>query len=131
MEYIQSLCDQDEVNIIFGTVVDPGLENTVRITVLATEFNPYKTVEKAPVEAKNDEPIIPTRVSVNTVQSTGPVTPVTSTVEPEMSPVTSADVVAAAKDRMFERKQQEAADLFDESDLDIPAFIREHRNRQS
>ena len=131
MEYIQSLCDQDEVNIIFGTVVDPGLENTVRITVLATEFNPYKTVEKAPVEAKNDEPIIPTRVSVNTVQSTGPVTPVTSTVEPEMSPVTSADVVAAAKDRMFERKHQEAADLFDESDLDIPAFIREHRNRQS
>ena len=131
MEYIQSLCDQDEVNIIFGTVVDPGLENTVRITVLATEFNPYKTVETAPVEAKNDEPIIPTRVSVNTVQSTGPVTPVTSTVEPEMSPVTSADVVAAAKDRMFERKQQEAADLFDESDLDIPAFIREHRNRQS
>ena len=45
--------------------------------------------------------------------------------------MTSADVVAAAKERMFERKQQEAADLFDETDLDIPAFIREHRNRQN
>lgn len=131
MEYIQSLCDQDEVNIIFGTVVDPSLESTVRITVLATEFNPYKTTEKPVAEAKKEEPVIPTRVTVNTDKPIGPVTPVSSTVEPEVSAVTSADVVAAAKERMFERKQQEAADLFDESDLDIPAFIREHRNRQS
>ena len=80
---------------------------------------------------KKEEPAIPTRLSVNNEKPSGPVTPVTSTVEPEMPAVTSADVVAAAKERMFERKQQEAADLFDESDLDIPAFIREHRNRQS
>lgn len=134
MEYIQSLCDQDEVNIIFGTVLDPSLEGTVRITVLATEFNPYKTTEKpAAVKEKEkvEEPVVPTRLTVNTDKPTGPVAPVTSTVEPEMPAVTSADVVAAAKERMFERKQQEAADLFDESDLDIPAFIREHRNRQN
>lgn len=134
MEYIQSLCDQDEVNIIFGTVLDPSLEGTVRITVLATEFNPYKTTEKpAAVKEKEkvEEPVVPTRLTVNTDKPTGPVAPVTSTVEPEMPGVTSADVVAAAKERMFERKQQEAADLFDESDLDIPAFIREHRNRQN
>ncbi len=134
MEYIQSLCDQDEVNIIFGTVLDPTLEGTVRITVLATEFNPYKSPEK-PVAVKEkekiEEPVVPTRLSVNIDKPSGPVAPVTSTVEPEMPAVTSADVVAAAKERMFERKQQEAADLFDESDLDIPAFIREHRNRQS
>ncbi len=129
MEYIQSLCDQEEVNIIFGTVVDSSLEQTVRITVLATEFNPYSTTEK--VSAKSEEPAIPSRVTVATERSSGPVTPSASTVEPEIPAVTSADVVAAAKERMFERKQQEAADLFDETDLDIPAFIREHRNRQS
>jgi cell division protein FtsZ len=129
MEYIQSLCDQEEVNIIFGTVVDPSLEQTVRITVLATEFNPYSTTEKA--STKSEEPAIPSRVTVATERSSGPVTPSASTVEPEIPAVTSADVVAAAKERMFERKQQEAADLFDETDLDIPAFIREHRNRQS
>ncbi len=129
MEYIQSLCDQEEVNIIFGTVVDSSLEQTVRITVLATEFNPYSTTEK--VSSKSEEPAIPSRVTVATERSSGPVTPSASTVEPEIPAVTSADVVAAAKERMFERKQQEAADLFDETDLDIPAFIREHRNRQS
>ncbi len=129
MEYIQSLCDQEEVNIIFGTVVDSSLEQTVRITVLATEFNPYSTTEK--VSAKSEEPAIPSRVTVATERSSGPITPSASTVEPEIPAVTSADVVAAAKERMFERKQQEAADLFDETDLDIPAFIREHRNRQS
>ena len=129
MEYIQSLCDQEEVNIIFGTVVDSSLDATVRITVLATEFNPYSTTEK--VSTKSEEPAIPTRVTVATERSSGPITPSASTVEPEISAVTSADVVAAAKERMFERKQQEAADLFDETDLDIPAFIREHRNRQN
>jgi cell division protein FtsZ len=131
MEYIQSLCDQEEVNIIFGTVVDSTLDSTVRITVLATEFNPYSTTEKSVMFAKADEPAIPSRVSVTTERSSGPVTPSASTVEPEVPAVTSADVVAAAKERMFERKQQEAADLFDETDLDIPAFIREHRNRQN
>ena len=129
MEYIQSLCDQEEVNIIFGTVVDPGLEATVRITVLATEFNPYKSTEKPVIE--KEEPAMPTRVSVNTERTTGAVTPSSSTVEPEVPVATSADVVAAAKERMSERKTQEASDLFDESDLDIPAFIREHRNRQN
>ena len=131
MEYIQSLCDQDEVNIIFGTVLDSSLDGTVRITVLATEFTSFKTQEKPTIKEKIDEPVLPTRVQVNLDKPTGPVAPVTSTVEPEMPAVTSADVVAAAKERMFERKQQEAADLFDESDLDIPAFIREHRNRQN
>ncbi|MBI1334222.1 MAG: cell division protein FtsZ [Armatimonadetes bacterium] len=140
MEYIQSLCDQDEVNIIFGTVLDSTLDTTVRITVLATDFNPFSpgtAVVNAPAAAKPVEeqpaaPVVPTRLTVNTDKPTGPVTQVTSTVEPELpNAVTSADVVAAAKERMFERKQQEAADLFDETDLDIPAFIREHRNRQS
>ena len=129
MEYIQSLCDQEEVNIIFGTVVDASLESTVRITVLATEFKPYATTEK-PAKVI-EEPAMPTRVQVNPERSSGPVTPSSSTVEPEIQTVTSADVVAAAKERMFERKTQEAADLFDETDLDIPAFIREHRNRQN
>ena len=129
MEYIQSLCDQEEVNIIFGTVVDSSLEATVRITVLATEFKPYATTEKPSM--KIEEPAIPSRLSVTAERTSGPVTPSSSTVEPELPAVTSADVVAAAKERMFERKTQEAADLFDETDLDIPAFIREHRNRQN
>lgn len=148
MEYIQSLCDQQEVNIIFGTVVDSTLENTVRITVLATEFNPYgeKPVARTSVQTSstNVAPVVkeepapmnnnpgPARLTVNPERQTVSSTPTASTVEPEIpAAFTSADVVAAAKERMFERKQEEAADLFDESDLDIPAFIREHRNKNS
>ena len=119
MEYIQSLCDQEEVNIIFGTVVDSSLESTVRITVLATEFNPYKTIEKP--QLIREEPAVPTRVSVNPDRASGPVTPSSSTVEPEIPAVTSADVVAAAKERMFERKQQEAAEKAQQQPQDQPA----------
>src|SRR3954469_10652740 len=39
MAYIQQLCDQTEANIFFGTVVDPSMDGTVRVTVLATGFN--------------------------------------------------------------------------------------------
>lgn len=38
MAYIQNLCDHEDANIFFGTVVDPELEGKVRITVLATGF---------------------------------------------------------------------------------------------
>ncbi|MBI3721049.1 MAG: cell division protein FtsZ, partial [Fimbriimonas ginsengisoli] len=41
MQYIQQLCDAEEANIFFGTVVDPSMEGSVRVTVLATGFNPY------------------------------------------------------------------------------------------
>lgn len=40
MAYIQSLCDHEDANIFFGTVVDPELAGRVRITVLATGFAP-------------------------------------------------------------------------------------------
>ncbi|HLO98477.1 MAG TPA: hypothetical protein VK171_07775, partial [Fimbriimonas sp.] len=87
-----------------------------------------------------EEPVVPptvtpnqNRLSVNPERQNIPGSPiVTSTVEPDVpAAFSSADVVAAAKERMFERKQEEAADMFDESDLDIPAFIREHRNKNS
>jgi cell division protein FtsZ len=134
MQYIQSLCDQDEVNIIFGTVIDPSLESTVRITVLATGFNPYQkeTIAKA-TDASSVAASAPGRVTVNpSAVAPNPIPSVSEPVMPAIQPIaSSADIVSEAKDRLLERKKEEAADLFDETDLDIPAFIREHRNRQS
>lgn len=129
MDYIQSLCDPEEVNIIFGSVIDPTLEGTVRITVLATGFNPYqKKTEKV------DQ--TPGRVSVNpSVAVTNPIPAAAPVVEPVVEKptipgaISSADVVAAARERVLQQKQEEVADLLDETDLDIPAFIREHRNK--
>ena len=114
MIYIQSLCDQDEVNIIFGSVIDPSMEGTVRISVLATGFDPISAVSsRARIES-----------------SAQPATAVRHSVNPVIPSVTSADVVAEARAKMFEKKIEETPDMIEESDLDIPAFIREHRNRQ-
>jgi cell division protein FtsZ len=116
MQYIQSLCDADEANIFFGTVVDEAMEGTVRVTVLATGFNPYtregKRVAEATFSAPVEEPA-----------------PVPAGVVPV---ATSAEIVAQARERMSNRNgTSEPTDVFDESDLDIPAFIREHRTRQN
>lgn len=115
MIYIQSLCDQDEVNIIFGSVIDPSMEGTVRISVLATGFDPISAVSSRARIESSAQPVAQVRHSVN----------------PVIPSVTSADVVAEARAKMFDKKIEETPDLIEESDLDIPAFIREHRNRQS
>ena len=56
MSYIQELCDADEANIFFGTVIDPDMEGRVRISVLATGFNPYSNPGKAVVAEVYEAP---------------------------------------------------------------------------
>ena len=110
MAYIQSLCDQEDANIFFGTVVDPEMDGTVRVTVLATGFSPYVGETKKPAEAAAQAP---QPVAIAPV-------------------ITSADVVAQARERVQAANRATAPDpatIYDESDLDIPAFIREHRQR--
>ena len=115
MQYIQSLCDQDDVNIFFGTVVDPTMQGEVRITVLATGFEPY--------EVK----------STSTATATATVEPKIEVVRPVQNAVQSSDIVAAARERLNASRQPNAvpdpSEVFEESDLDIPAFIREHRSK--
>lgn len=41
IQYISDLCDTEDANIYFGTVVDNSLGNQVRISVLATGFGSY------------------------------------------------------------------------------------------
>ncbi|MFZ4508703.1 MAG: cell division protein FtsZ [Fimbriimonas sp.] len=124
MQYIRSLCDHEDANIFFGTVVDPSMKGTVRVTVLATGFNPNTREGRQVVAA--------------TIEGSQPVTPVAApapvaealTLETVVPPVSTADVIMAARERV-RAQAQEAASVFDESDLDIPAFIREHRSRQN
>lgn len=111
MQYIQQLCDAEEANIFFGTVVDPEMDGTVRVTVLATGFNPYSTEGRRVAEATFNAP---THAVVEAPVGETPVAP---------NPV---------RDRMNVAQRAVTVDtsaVFDESDLDIPAFIREHRNR--
>jgi cell division protein FtsZ len=120
MQYIQDLCDADEANIFFGTVVDPEMDGTVRVTVLATGFNPYSREGKKVAEATfaNPQPLAP-KVPTQAVAAVPAVT-------------ASADVVEQVRERVQASRRAVAPDpneVFDETDLDIPAFIREHRQR--
>ncbi len=123
MQYIQSLCDLEEVNTFFGTVVDPTMEGTVRVTVLATGFNPYSQEGKRAAEATFTVP--------HTAVVPNPEMPAPSPL-PTSSSVSGAEIVAQARERLNNANRNatpDASAVFDESDLDIPAFIREHRTR--
>lgn len=129
MAYIQSMCDEEEASIYFGTVVDESLEGAVRITVLATGFNPYspegRKVAEATYSAPEPAPVPTTPVNGTTPAPTGPA-PLPKV---ERKPFTFPNVNIT--DKAASRSgQQDTSEVYDESDLDIPAFIREHRKRQ-
>src|SRR5579862_85749 len=92
MQYIQALCDAEDANIFFGTVVDPDMEGTVRVTVLATGFNPYTKEGKKVAEATYNNGEV-RAVAAVPVSAAVPATAVSAV-------ATSADVVAQARERI-------------------------------
>jgi cell division protein FtsZ len=118
--YIQSMCDEDEANIFFGTVVDPAMDGTVRVTVLATGFNPYsaegRKVSEATFNAPISQPEIKSAVTEASPTATVQRVDVTRPLFGSSSPASRAN-------------QFDSSEVFDETDLDIPAFIREHKGK--
>ncbi|MBS1718121.1 MAG: cell division protein FtsZ [Armatimonadetes bacterium] len=113
MSYIQELCDKESVNIFFGTVIDPSMEGAVRITVLATGFGPYAhSASKEAVASQPAEVARPVAVAA-------------------ANPLPKQDFLSFMKDKDKAPAQRgtpaATEEVFDESDIDIPAFIREHR----
>jgi cell division protein FtsZ len=114
--YIQGMCDEDDANIFFGTVIDPSMDGTVRVTVLATGFNPYTSEGRKVAEATFSAPEPEKKAVVETPQ------PVVTRVQPR--PLFNTNTAPATRSNQFDAKE-----IFDESDLDIPAFIREHKGQ--
>lgn len=116
MKYIQDLCDLEEANIFFGSVIDPSMEGTVRVTVLATGFQAFGSDVKGAVVT-----------SANSFSSfnSAPV------VEAPVNPVPKAPIEKPrpAPTPVVKPRVEPDPATFDEVDLDIPAFLREHRNR--
>ncbi len=128
MTYIRSLCDTDDANIITGTMQDPEMEGTVRVTVLATGFNPYTKEGKQVASATYG-------TTSNVSAPTAPVAPIIPP-QPVVTPLaTSDEIVQQARERLNQSRGvpavPDASNVFDSTDLDIPAFIREHRQRNS
>lgn len=126
MDYIHSLCDAEEANISFGTVVDPALEGEVRITVLATGFTGTT----------------PQTEEVSTIPKYEPIKAVVEVPEEkEEEPKPTHRHVGATNDKVREiwdrqkAAQREASpeteELFDNSEIDVPAFLREHKSKNN
>ncbi len=132
MNFIHSLCDDEEANIFFGLVSDPAIESQVRITVLATGFNPY-TAEGRKVGEANL-----TKTTEATQEAASPVA-VVEQAEPdgEVSDAGAEGQAPTARQNIWERFNAATAttrdtkpepELFtEEEDLDIPAFLRQHK----
>jgi len=143
MEYIQQLTDESEANIYFGVVVDPKLNDEVRITVLATGFSPYSPegrraaqatmmqtpVTPAPIAAVEmpNEMLRSAEPAINGSLHSATESPIETPrfVEPRVNPQAIWEKASAAR----RDEPQEPAQIMDESDLDIPAFLREHRDK--
>ncbi len=130
MEYIQGLCDEEDANIFFGTVVDSEMDGSVRITVLATGFTDQPS-EAQPREAFSRPQ--PRQVEQPVQQQPAPRTQAESarrTVWDRIqNPQTAREEAKPATPPAATPPAQPEAESFDESDLDIPAFIREHKRR--
>jgi len=108
MVYIQSLTNDEDAEIFYGQVLDESMEDQVRVTVLATGFNPHNSTGRAVTDSQLEIP-----------------------------KVASAEVVTQARNRIVvgtsrtQKETERIADVYDDSDLDIPAFLRERRAHQS
>lgn len=103
MQYISELCDSEEANVYFGTVVDPKMQGQVRITVLATGFKP---AVKAQVNAHLD------------------LRPAQTTSEPSL-PSFMRNRPESLDELRTENQDESASD----ADLDLPSFIKELKNK--
>jgi len=129
MDYIHNLCDAEEANIFFGTVVDPEMEGSVRLTVLATGFNPYSPEGRKVAEATFRAPEEVSAQRTTATPTAAAWTPGVRQVANPLPPVPNGagvlgDRVTPAASRTTPAEPEA---VFDESDLDIPAFIREHK----
>lgn len=141
MNYIHGLCDADDANIYFGTVVDPSLDGAVRITVLATGFNPYSPEGRKVSEATFStptmaavpvpEPVPATPTYAPSSQNPEPAAPWAPGMKPQgvIPPVPNTDEVLSDNVRVSSRTRpmEDASVIFDDADLDIPAFLRDHK----
>jgi cell division protein FtsZ len=97
----------DDVQINFGVILNESLADAVKITVIATGFQPQ------------DAPVVADRRPIDILAETVFVPPAPAAPEPEPEP----EPVAAAP----EEQQEEDQELLDLDDLETPAYLRQGR----
>lgn len=142
MEYIHSLCDMEDAAIYLGTVIDPNMSNEVRITVLATGFDPEiarsRTSSRAEVRAPQPEPeevwtsFQPKSVLEGAKEEA-------EAEQPAEEPKTSRPSTAP---RPYEPGRPRPRDIWagasgapeeegmDDDEISLPTFLREHKKKK-
>jgi cell division protein FtsZ len=129
MDFIHSLCDQENANIFFGTVVDDELEQDLRITVLATGFDPETAKMPAAGKDRLPEPI-PTDPRDEAGGEVETEQPKPFRTGHRVSPQAIWDKAREQTDPDGAEPEQQETEVDVQDDIDIPAFLREHRRRQ-
>jgi cell division protein FtsZ len=126
-QLINNLCDRKEANIIFGWVSDATMEGQVRVTVLATGFShrPTTTAQVAtaqvaaplpqPTARQLETPPVLRQQPSQAPQPVGGAQPVTG-----QQPVQPGQPGQPGQPQ----RNEEPVKTLNDSDLDIPAFLR-------
>ena len=122
----QSAADPD-ANIIFGSVVDEGLGDEVKITVIATGFQPREPDRRAPAR-QTVQVQVPERAPVAALQPKPPPLPAEARPKPlrlETAPEKVAVPARPAAQRTSAARPPAAPyQPADDDQYDIPAFLR-------
>jgi cell division protein FtsZ len=104
------------------------MEGSVRITVLATGFNPYAPEGRAVAEAVYRSPKSDTFTVAGETKA-----PTQTEIKPVVEDTIQGLVndTPPAKRSAEQQKVANVSDVFDDIDLDIPAFIRDSKRKQS
>ncbi len=117
-----------DANIIFGTATDSALGDKIRVSVVATGLQ-SSTPSRRGTTTHSSTSAVASQTSLSTTQK-APAEPVTNTVEAALeATVESSTPSKNVKD--FEaaaQKKEEQKSMFDDLDLDIPAFLRRQAN---
>jgi len=122
----------EDANIIFGAVVDPSLESSVKITVIATGFGEARDARapsraQTPVDLQHYSSWYRERQDALPVADTAVSTPSIQVRRRSVINVTS-QARAVVGGVPLEPPEQEAANQDEASPLDVPAFLRRQRD---
>ena len=122
----------EDANIIFGAVVDPSLESSVKITVIATGFGEARDARassraQTPVDLQHYSSWYRERQDALPVADTAVSTPSIQVRRRSVINVTT-QARAVVGGVPLEPPEQEAANQDEASPLDVPAFLRRQRD---
>jgi len=120
-EIIKSTAHPD-VNLIFGAVIDENMKDEIRITVIATGFDQGTPVVVKPA-AQPQAAIRPRARVLETVGANVSKAASASTQAPAAASAVSA-APAHSEPRMVATQPEFPSRIFNETDLDIPPFLR-------